>query len=422
MTFWSLVGLILVGYVAYRFVKALGYSIPILELLLLIAGLQWVVGAFVEYRTDFQHYKYYMYVSEEVYMGYVVPAYLVFVIIVSIAIRKTKDSNVLYGNFHLFSKFGIKILLLGIFADVIKSNVPGGLQFFFFLLANLKYVGAMILFYSKERKHTYIFYATLLYLLFTSLRGGFFHELIIWGTFFYMFWSFKNKPTFKFNVTIIVVGFFLSTIIQVVKSDYRAMIWSGYQGNYASLFMDILNKRISGGIAEESEQQEELNVRLNQGWIISAIMEHTPRVQDFAKGETVKDAVSASLLPRFLSPNKKIAGGVENFEKYTGITLAENTSMGMSLVGEGYVNYGIFGGIAFMGAWGLVLVFFWLFLNRSTKVNNLILFFLPLIFFQVVKAETELVVVLNHLVKSTILVFGLLWFSKKVLRLNFENV
>ncbi|MCK0123641.1 hypothetical protein MWU76_04455 [Gelidibacter sp. F2691] len=421
MTVWSLVGLVVVGVVAYRFIKALGNSIPILELLLLISGMQWIIGAYLEYRTDFQHFKYYMYVPEDVYMSYVVPAYVVFVLIVSIAIRKTRDYYPPSDNFHLYSKFGIQILVLGIFSDVLKSSVPGGLQFVFFLLANLKYVGAIILFYSKKPRHIYIFYATLLYLLFTSLRGGFFHELIIWGTFFYMFWAYKNKPTFKFNIIIIVVGLFMGTVIQAVKSDYRDMIWSGYQGNYATLFLDILTKKISGGLTEESEQQEELNVRLNQGWIISAIMDHTPRVQAYSGGETVQDAISASLLPRFLSPNKKIAGGVENFEKFTGIDLAKNTSMGMSLVGEGYANYGRFGGVIFMGLWGLVLVFFWLFLNKQVKINNIILFFLPLVFIQVVKAETELVVVLNHLIKSSILVFGLLWFGKKVLNLNFEN-
>ena len=150
-------------------------------------------------------------------------------------------------------------------------------------------------------------------------------------------------------------------------------------------------------------------------------MEYTPRVQPHANGETVKDAVFASVLPRFLNPNKKMAGGVENFKKYTGLTLDDNTSMGMSLVGEAYANYGRLGGVFFLMIWGLFLGVFWIFLIKKVNKNVIILFFLPLIFYQVVKAETELVVVLNHLIKSTVLVFGFLWLSKNVLRLNFQN-
>jgi hypothetical protein len=46
--------------------------------------------------------------------------------------------------------------------------------------------------------------------------------------------------------------------------------------------------------------------------------------------------------------------------------------------------------------------------------------FLPLIFLQVVKAETELYVVLNHFLKSLILVFGLLWVFKKYFGWKYE--
>ena len=85
--------------------------------------------------------------------------------------------------------------------------------------------------------------------------------------------------------------------------------------------------------------------------------------------------------------------------------------MGMSLMGEAYANFGKMG-ILFLGFWGFVLSGFWNFLIRKSKKKIIILFFLPLIFLQVVKAETELVVVLNHMVKASILVAGVLWLSK----------
>jgi hypothetical protein len=407
----SYIGLFLVGYVAFRFFKSLGKGLPVLEMLLLIAGMQWILGAFIEYNVSYNHFKYYMYVDESTYMSYVVPAYALFVAVVFVISRNQSKLAINLDDLTAFSSYGLYLLGVGIISDFMKPLVPDSIQFVFFLLANFKYIGALILFFSEKKWHKQIFYLTILYLLLYSIRSGFFHDFILWSSFFYMFWAYKIKPSYKTNLIILIVGFFLSTVVQMVKSDYRELIWNGYAGDPVGLFIDIMQKRISGGFNEDRGEEGELNARLNQGWIISAILEHTPRVEPYAKGQTIKEAVFASALPRFLNPEKKIAGGVENFEKYTGIQLEKNTSMGMSLVGEAYANFGNMG-MWFLGLWGFLLARFWNFLIEKSKKNIVILFFLPLIFLQVVKAETELVVVLNHIVKASILVAGVLWLSR----------
>jgi hypothetical protein len=68
-----------------------------------------------------------------------------------------------------------------------------------------------------------------------------------------------------------------------------------------------------------------------------------------------------------------------------------------------------------MGIWGWFLVKVWISLIKYGFNNVLFLAFLPLIFLQVIKAETELVVVLNHLIKSLLVVFAYFYFSKKKL-------
>ena len=78
MEILTFLGVIAVIWVFVRFVKQLGQGIPILELMLLIAGLQWIIGPVIEYNSGLNHFRYYMYVPESVYMGYIVPAYLVF--------------------------------------------------------------------------------------------------------------------------------------------------------------------------------------------------------------------------------------------------------------------------------------------------------------------------------------------------------
>jgi hypothetical protein len=183
------------------------------------------------------------------------------------------------------------------------------------------------------------------------------------------------------------------------------------------VFFELINDRITnfGRLVTDDEYMSEMNVRLNQGWIISAIIENVPSIEPYANGETIIEAISGSLLPRFLVPDKKMAGGQENFERFTGLPLGPTTSMGTSVIGEAYANFGPMGSWIFMFLWGMFLSLGFNKLVSYGNKNPLIYVFLPLIFLQVVKAETELYVVLNHFLKSLILVFGLLWVFKKYL-------
>lgn len=414
---WAYLGVILVIWVFWIFLRGLGKRLPILEFILLIAGLQWIIGPLIDYNTPISHFKYYMYVDQLTYMQYVVPAYFVFAIVLIRGVnKKYKIAWWSINDLVQFSSYGIFIFSAGVVFDIIRPLVPNSLQFVFYLLTNFKFVGALLLLFSPIKWHRYLFYGSLGYLFFSSLRNAMFHDFILWSAFFYMFWAYKVKPSWKLSLLILLSGFLFGTVIQAVKSEYRSIIWGGYHGNYLVLFTEIMERKISGGLIESDQDENELNVRLNQGWIISAVMHHTPKSQPYANGGTVKEAFMASLVPRFIFPDKKIAGGVENFEKFTGISLSANTSMGLSIMGEAYANFGVKGGIIFMGFWGIFLVWIWRILINKTQSTLMLIVFLPLIFLQVVKAETELVVVLNHLIKSILLVFLFFWFIRRVLK------
>ncbi|GHB37087.1 hypothetical protein [Mongoliitalea lutea] len=145
-------------------------------------------------------------------------------------------------------------------------------------------------------------------------------------------------------------------------------------------------------------------------------MNHIPEHREYFKGETISSAISSTLLPRFLAPDKAKAGGRDNFRNFTGLHIGDNTSMGISIVGEAYGNLGKNNGIIFMGIWGLFLVSIWIVLLRYSFDNHLFFAVIPIVFLQVVKAETELVVVLNHLFKSLIVVLMFFYVSKNVLK------
>ena len=95
--------------------------------------------------------------------------------------------------------------------------------------------------------------------------------------------------------------------------------------------------------------------------------------------------------------------------------------MGISIIGEAYGNFKVFGGIIFMGIWGFFLAKVWVYLLGRCFKYPILLAFIPLIFLQVIKAETELSVVLNHLFKSSIVVFGFIWAAQKFLNWKLQR-
>ena len=422
MGLWSYMGIALVILVAYRFLRRLGKGLPVLELMLLIAGLQWIIGPLIEYASPSMHYKYYMYVEQSQYMAFVVPAYLVFTVTVLYIIKKTTHLDFQLERLRHYSNYGLIIFIIGMFFDFFGGVLPGAVGFLGFILSNFKFVGAIILYYSDNKKLKKFFYIAIFYLLITSISKALFHDFILWSVFFFMFWALKNKPSISKIVTIIIIGALLALTLQTVKSAFRSEVWNNYSGNKIELFVNLMMDSFLVNESDVTELDDGIstNVRLNQGWIISAILDNIPRNQDYFNGITIKDAVVASIFPRFLNPNKAEAGGQVNFRKFTGLELSQGTSMGISIVGEAYGNFAHVGGIIFMGIWGFFLGKTWVFLNKKIKQNIIVVAFIPLIFLQVIKAETELVVVLNHLIKSLIVVFLFIWFAKKYLKWRFE--
>ncbi|GJL87322.1 MAG: hypothetical protein DHS20C03_10310 [Minwuia thermotolerans] len=119
-------------------------------------------------------------------------------------------------------------------------------------------------------------------------------------------------------------------------------------------------------------------------------------------------------MPRFLHDKKSVSVS-ENFERYTGLRVSDNTSFGISVIGESWVNFGYYG-IVFMGFFG---AFYASILRTAVTISRKFptaIFWIPLIFLQATKAETETVVVLNHIVKSGALVAMFYFFAYKVLK------
>jgi hypothetical protein len=404
MGFWSLIGLGVFGIVFFHFISSLSKRIAVLELMMLIAGAQWIIGPILEYSNDFKHFKYYMYVSENVYMSYVLPAYAAFCLGI-VYIRKKTDFTFTFEIENLIP-LAIIFVFLGFGSEFLLQFTPSSLKFFVFLLSNLKYIAGLIFFFSTSKKHKVYFLVIYSYLIYHALSRAMFHDFILWTAFYFMFWAYHKKVSKIKATSIFLIGFLILSMVQTIKSDYRKVIWANKDANALQIFTTLISSSWENNELNNEENQGEVNVRLNQGWIISSVMFHTPKYEPFAIGETISEAIFASILPRFLNPMKKMAGGKDNFERFTGLELGQSTSMGISTVGEAYANFGVLGAVLLMFIWGLIVSKV---LNKILEIAQndtlIIVFFIPFIYFQVVKAETEFVVVLNHLIKSSFVVF-----------------
>ena len=396
----------------------MGKTIPIIDLITAMAALQWILGPFIEYSKETSHYKYYMYVDEPTYMSFIVPAVIAFVLGTRIYKSNTYLDEI--GDrvkllLEVNPKLPYLLIIGGLAISFTSSFVPAFLRFVFFLLSNVKYIGVIYLLFSDKPNRWPIFWGMMSFTAITSIAAGLFHDLLLWGMLTFTFIAREMRLSQLKKYAVVVLAVLFATTIQSVKSQYREMVWAqGYTGNKLALFLSLSSDQIFGDNSDKPKTDTDVNVRLNQGWIISAVMHNVPEREPYAGGSTIIESIKASLLPRFLAPDKKKAGGQENFEKFTGLMLGENTSMGISLVGEGYANYGIWGGILFMFCWGLFVSWFWKKLIRwGDSIYPTLLIWSPILFLQVIKAETEFAVVLNHLIKAAVLVFGLLWFIKR---------
>jgi hypothetical protein len=385
--------------------------------MVLLAALQWIVGPYIDYHNGTDHYKYKMYVPEAEYMAFAVPVVLAFKTGIAffrteVYLEQLKESIIQLLNNH--PRLPYFLVGLGLVAPFMGQFFPAGLGFVFFLLSQVKYIGALYFILSGHVNRWPIFIGLMVLSALGSMASGMFHDLLLWSILTLSFIFHEFKSGFWPKLTILVIGGLFVLTIQSVKHQYRVLS-PAIPGSIAKtgLFVKLATEEWSQGKIINPADDNEINVRLNQGWIISKVMDHMPAREPFANGETITDAFEAAFLPRFIAPDKKMAGGQENFKKYTGLPLGEGTSMGISLAGEGWANYGYTGGILFLFAWGLFVGWFWKKLGQWSNFFPTLLVWSPILFLQTVKAETELVVVLNHLIKSSVLVFGLLYFFYK---------
>lgn len=381
-------------------------GLPLLELANLIAVLQWTIGPALSYFWGIDHYRYHMYVPESTYFAYVLPATCAFSASLLGFGLFAKQENLLANlNRDFFFNYGIYLFLIAVAAEFASGRAPASVQFFFHLLSQLRYVAAAYFLLSRHSYGIVLAALAASSLFVNSKTSGMFHDLLLWLALIFCIWFPTVKWLHNRKPLIFAIAAISVFAIQVIKQDYRERLKAGENPSIVLMAVDYLSP---SGKAWEKDVLSLALVRLNQGWIVSAVMANVPQKVPFASGETVSDAFIA-LAPRFLLPDKKTAGGRDNFRKYTGLPIGDSTSMCICALGEAYANFGEFGGIAFMGLFGAGFALYYSRILKWVVRHPDFLFWIPLIFYQAIKAETDLVVITNQIVKGSIVAFAGYW-------------
>ncbi|RDV14858.1 hypothetical protein DXT99_12935 [Pontibacter diazotrophicus] len=367
-----------------------------------------------------------MQVPEEEYLSFAVSGVVLYYIGLSLPIAGVKNiPKEVINNIgdHINSKMRGAYYLIGIgfLSSFLSPFAPPALSFFLYLLSQLKFIGCFYL-YVSDSQNKVALYVVFAFLLLEALASALFHDLLLWGMFFLFIYCIKNKVSLTKKVAALVIGFFMVFLLQSVKYQYRNIAWTNTSldaYDQSELFFGMIVDRLfSPDVLFDPKANELTITRLNQGWIITRVMNYIPIHKPYAGGETIRGAFDAALLPRFLSENKAIAGGRANMERFTGIMLQAGTSMNISLLGEGYGNFGKDGGVIFMFLIGIVFSLILRFIILKSLVNPTYLFWIPFLYLQVVKAETDLTTTLNYLVKATIVMVLVFYTFRKVLKIE----
>ena len=421
--YWlSALGLGAASYYFARLLIETGRDLPIESLILAISSLQWIVGPVLAYWGLSNSDKYIMYVPEDEYMALAVPG----VILLSVGLYSLRfkyrleymraSAQATTGLLARSRNFPIYLIGIGILSSFLTDRVPEWLAFPVYILSNIKYIGLIYLIFSRQfgRMVPLVIAFSLTFL--SSLQNAMFHDFLLWMAFVGMYVAYIIKPSMGQKVVVVLLMLSFIGVIQVIKSNYREQLAEEGSGDIFGKLSTAVDQQLFEDGSSSADNVSNLVNRVNQGWIISRIMQNVPSLIPYADGDTIITAIKASILPRLLYPDKPIAGGQANYERYTGFPLTDETSMGISLLGEAYINFGLEGAWAFMLAFGLMTG--WVirrFLRLASNYATIWLW-LPLVLLHFVKAETELLVQLNFVTKSIFLALFFLWFNKKFLK------
>lgn len=420
---WVGVGLFFLLIVLIKISFLAGSQVPLVHLMVLNYFMELVVCSFILYFYppdpiyDIGHDQY------PVYLSYVVPCCIALYLGVVLAMKKAHwipfKHLSLKKDFPAWAGYAKHFVWLGLFFTLVlitmRRSIPMSLTAIIVLLSSLRYVGFYTLILTGKKN--WWIYGLLIFgvEIIIFLSAGFIHDLVLWGlgTLFVISYRYSWK---KRVPVILLLGFFLLFIIQTIKKDYRQSIWNIDISIFdkISIFGDVATSHIAENNLFFRENISNTFARFNQGWIVNRVMEFVPDVEPYAKGTTLLRGLYAIIVPRFIDPNKPLAGGRENIQKFTGIILGEYTAMTISVAGEMYANFGPYGGIIGVGIFGYLIALLYRRLHKKALENPVWWAWGPFLGFYAIKTSEGLWEIIGWIVRGIIIMMVVIFISNSL--------
>jgi hypothetical protein len=382
------------------------------DLIAAAACLQWIIAPWLSeaYLPNLPMFR--MVLTADEYLRYALPATAALWIGLHIpASRRLSKTWEMPHIDHLSKRVqhSLDVLIVaGLIADLYVDYAPVEWSFLAYLISSFRFVGALgwMLTLTPGWRWRVIF--VLAHLTAVQSTGGLFYLVVHWGGYFLLVYAFMRRWRWQMAVALCASLLGLS-LLQAVKPTLRTSIAeqrvTGPLDSLERLTSMMWDRVKTGQFVDTQTDAGDSLVRFNQGWIIARIMTHVPAEIPYARGQTITDAITFSIIPRFLFPDKLQGASQKIFSTYTGTELAGGTRMGLGIIGEFYANFGMGGGIVGTFVYGLIIGWvFLLFADRAQK-NPLWWAAASTVLVPSVEPGINLEDILNHVVKAAVVLF-----------------
>jgi len=386
-------------------------SFPLKELFLSLYALQFLFGSAITFNgidkynpIDFQTK-----VSSDTYFMFAIPVFLSFCLGFNVFAKKNsiiinRDTINQWLNEH--PKTPYYFIIIGFLVSFTSGIFPSSLNFIFYILSGLKYVGLFILVMSYKPIKPLLMGLIYGSILISSFQGGMFHDLLVWIIILALILVYRFKPNWKYKIIGLLVFGLFAIFIQSIKSGLREQTWFGNKEVSISLVEDVTKEVASdnGGLISMNNIGPNV-IRINQGWVLASALDYVPRVIGHTNGELVFDYLYAAIVPRIFDADKSKSGGHDLVNKYAGRDIGGDTSVSLGLFTDAYVDFGSIGAIFCVFLFGLLYGYvMYQFYVKSSKYPILILM-ITLAFIYPIRPDTDTGSALGNLFKTIMLIW-----------------
>ena len=422
MSWYSYIAIMVAIYQFILLFNSIGHVIPVRYLLGSFMCLQFFIGPAFAYNglDAYQYFVYLMKVPEAQYFGYALPAVILFILGLHVNAGMLNGEVVDQERVKIFVKRNPKLpyffIIMGFVTSFVSGFFGSELSFVFYLLGSFKFIGLFLMILGSDQLKPLPISIVIGSIISSSLGSGMFHDLLTWIVFIAAVFGIRYKFDFKTKLIGAFAFVVLAATIQVMKGAYRTAIGGNSGQAGVKTFTKLADEKNEQGGLLNFTSLAESNVRINQGFIITNIMVTVPDRVPFQNGKQMWQLFEAGVLPRILAPNKLRAGDRAIFTKYSGIPLTAGTSMGLSSLGDAYVNFAVWGGCVFMFLLGLMYNGILQIFYKNSKSYPILILFTALVFYYPIRPDCELQTILGHLFKSCFLIGVIIVFWKHQFR------